>query len=195
MTKPNLTREDWLLALTAALKPLFVQHAATLPTKLRVSCGWPSRSATASKARRIGECWTPKASADVTTEIFISPCLADAVRVADVLVHELCHAAVGIECGHKGAFAKLARAIGLEGKLTATVASAALAAELKRLADAVGPYPHAELNGLERPGKKQTTRLVKIVCPECEYTCRTTAKWLEVGLPTCCCGADMLPAS
>jgi hypothetical protein len=37
------------------------------------------------------------------------------------------------------------------------------------------------------------SRLKKVICPDCGYTIRTTAKWIKVGLPTCCCGALMVP--
>ena len=42
--------------------------------------------------------------------------------------------------------------------------------------------------------KKQTTRLIKVFCPDpgCGYTVRTTAKWLAVGTPTCVCGEEMV---
>jgi hypothetical protein len=53
-------------------------------------------------------------------EIMISPVLDDPMRVAGVLAHELVHATVGTQHGHKGPFAKLAKKIGLEGKMTAT---------------------------------------------------------------------------
>lgn len=38
---------------------------------------------------------------------------------------------------------------------------------------------------------KKGSRLVKITCGDCDYTARTTRKWLEVGLPTCPCGTEM----
>lgn len=36
-----------------------------------------------------------------------------------------------------------------------------------------------------REGKKQATRLLKAVCPECGYTIRVTQKWASQGLPVC----------
>ena len=38
-------------------------------------------------------------------------------------------------------------------------------------------------------GKVQSTRLLKALCPDCGYVIRVTAKWVEVGLPVCPCGA------
>lgn len=187
------TREEWLNALTTKLAPTFTDHGHPLPAKLRASCGWPSVRAMSKKDRRIGECWTARASADQTTEVFVSPWIADAVEVAAILVHELVHAAVGLEEGHKGEFRKLAVALGLEGKMTATKAGAQLRERLNALVAEVGPYPHASLNGLENGRKKQTTRMIKVECPACGYVVRTSAKWIEVGLPTCCCGDQMEP--
>ena len=127
----------------------------------------------------------------VAHEIFISPKLAQPLRVADVLVHELVHVAVGIDAGHRGAFAACARKIGLAGKLTSTHAGPDLVALLTPILEQLGPYPHAPLNESGSPVKRQGTRMLKIECPGCGYTARTTAKWLEVGLPTCPCGEDM----
>jgi hypothetical protein len=42
---------------------------------------------------------------------------------------------------------------------------------------------------------KQGTRLLKCECPECGYVVRTTQKWLDVGVPSCPCGAEMVVGS
>lgn len=38
---------------------------------------------------------------------------------------------------------------------------------------------------MPRKIQKQTTRLLKAVCPKCSYTIRLTRKWMEKGLPLC----------
>lgn len=38
---------------------------------------------------------------------------------------------------------------------------------------------------------KVGSRLLKCVCPGCDYTVRVTQKWASVGLPTCVCGFVM----
>lgn len=38
---------------------------------------------------------------------------------------------------------------------------------------------------------RQATRLLKLQCPACGYILRGTRKWIDVGLPTCCCGTRM----
>ncbi len=175
-------REPWLHAVAERLRPMFASHGATIPDKIRLSCGFPSVRAFAATRQRVGECWAGEASADGHVEIMISPVLDDPMRVAGVLAHELAHA-TGRD-GHRGPFATLARAIGLEGKMTATTEGEAFKQAVAPILEAVGPYPHTELSKTARP--KQGTRLLKLQCPTCPYTVRITRKWLdEVGPPAC----------
>jgi hypothetical protein len=175
--------------MTNMLRPAFDAAGATLPAHVRVSCGWTSQRALSAKSRRIGECWPSQSSADQAREIFISPCLGDAAQASAVLVHELVHAALDCQGGHGPQFRKLAVKLGLEGKMTATVAGEDLTKRLNALVAEIGPYPHATLDRSMRP--KQSTRMIKVVCPDCGYTVRTTRQWIEQGLPTCACGAEM----
>lgn len=179
------TREEWLGAAALAMRPMFdAQGAADFP-KFRVSCGWPKGG-----RKAIGQAWSPTSSGDATAELFISPELEDVATVMHVLMHELVHAVVGNECGHKGPFRKLAKSLGLEGKMTATVAGEALAEELLLLTGELGSYPHAELSKLTVT--KQGTRMLRVSCPNCGCILRMTAKWLEeAGVPRCGCGTDM----
>lgn len=181
----HATREQWLNAANVLIeKQLFKPLGHNLPKKLRISCAFPSVRPTTSSKQRIGECWSHKASNDGTVEVFISPVLDEPVRVLGVVVHEDVHGIVGLECGHKGPFAKLARKVGLEGKLTATTESAELVKVLKGIVKSVGPYPHAKLNPAQSGRKKQTTRMIKCVCPDTGYVARTTQKWIdEYGAP------------
>jgi hypothetical protein len=109
-----------------------------------------------------------------------------------VLTHELIHAAVGLECGHKGAFLKAMRALGLEGKATATVAGARWSELFGEAVAALADYPHARLDGAQSSGpKKQTTRLLKVECG-CGVLYRMSRKVAELGLPRCgACGGAM----
>ncbi len=180
----HATREQWLNAAALLVRPLFDEQGANDYPRFRVSCGWPKGG----RGKTIGQAWHPESSGDGTSEIFISPALDEPVRVLDILIHELIHATVGNDAGHRGPFRKLAKAIGLEGKMTATVAGEELATKLLALTGNLGPYPHAELSKSSRI--KQGTRMLKLMC-ECGYTVRTTQKWIDVGLPTCCCGQEM----
>jgi len=185
-----MTREDWLKQLTDKLRPVFAGAGHSLPEKIRTSCGFPSKGGLATKQRRIGEAWSDAASEDQTFETFVSPMVSDALEVAAIQVHELCHCAAGVECKHRKPFPACAKAVGLEGKMTATIAGDDLKSTLQIFIDEIGPYPHAKLVHSSNP-KKQGTRMLKVVCPECEYTVRTTRKWLDVGVPTCPCGELM----
>jgi len=193
MKAKHTNRESWLIAAVECLRPVFSDHGYKVPP-CSVTCGWPSKGATAKRSRRIGECWTPKAAADKRAAVFISPVLAAETVAGEcgvlaVLVHELVHAVVGVECGHKGAFKQCATAVGLVGKMTSTTAGEELMEQLQGVADELGPYPHGVMNpaDAEKSGpKKQGTRMIKCECGECGYTVRTTKKWLEdVGAPHC----------
>jgi hypothetical protein len=189
-----MTREEWLNKLAHRLRPLFVSAGAPLPEQLHISCGWPTRRALATaggKSRTIGQCFPIECSTGGFAEVFVSPCLSDAVHVGAVLAHELCHAALNCDGGHGPRFKRLALAIGLEGKMTSTTATPELAERLNVLCESIGPYPHAALD-YTKAEKKQSTRLLKVLCPECGYTVRITSKWIDVGLPTCPCGTDMI---
>ena len=180
-----MNREAWLLALIERLRPKFESLGAKLPDKIHVSVGFPSTRALSEKKQRIGECWPQASGADGSHQIFISPFLADPLRVADVLLHELVHAALPDDTGHKKPFAQLAKRAGLEGKPTATTAGDELKKELQTLISELGDYPHPGLRNGARAKKKQTTRLLKAKCEKCGYTVRVSGKWLEVGPPIC----------
>ena len=186
-----MNREEYLIACVEELRPDFVRVGAELPTKIRASCGWPSKSGLAIKKKRIGEAWSATCSGDETFEVFISPVLQETVEVLATLVHELVHCAVGVEAKHGSAFRKVAKAIGLEGKMTATTAGPVLMERLKGIMEKIGKFPHAELKS-SNAAPKQTTRLLKVKCVECECVVRITRKWLDdVGAPTCGCGGKM----
>jgi len=110
-----------------------------------------------------------------------------------ILVHELCHAADNNAHGHDKPFAAMATAVGLVGKPTHTTPGGELSLKLAGIATRLGRYPHSALLPDSGDGKKkQTTRMLKVQCPECGYTVRTTAQWLSTGLPVCPCGETML---
>ena len=132
------TRENWLNSATDALRAHFQSAGYTVPINVKATCGFPSRSATSRKAQRIGECWDSGASAGSVFEIFISPVLADSETVAATLAHELVHATVGLAAKHNAPFKQCALAIGLEGKMTATVAGPAFKAAWANIAPALG---------------------------------------------------------
>ena len=191
-----MTREQWLLQMVERLRGLFADAGHPLPAHIRASCGWPTERALtpSGKNRSIGQCFSTACSADGAHEVFVSPALDDPWRVSEVLVHELCHAVDNCRHGHGPEFRKIAAAVGLEGKMTATVAGPQLAERLNALLARMPGYPHRTLD-VRVDAKKQGTRLLKIICPSCGYTARTTRQWIGRGLPTCPCGSRMAERS
>lgn len=183
------TREGWLshgISLTAGK---FTAAGYTLPANLKVACGF-APGARGGKA--LGVCISPKASAAGATEMFISPTVSDAVTALGILLHEMVHAAVGVEAGHGPIFKRACEKLGLEGKATSAMPGASLNAWLRsEVLPMLGAYPHAAVDPNAR--KKQGTRMIKLVCPETGYTVRTTKKWLEQGLPVSPAGCEMVP--
>jgi hypothetical protein len=185
-----VNREAWLTAAVELMRPLFAAIDVELPETVRVSCGFPGGK---SPAKTIGQCWYT--ADDKVAQVFVSPILVDPVDVLGVLVHELIHAWDRGQSGHAGAFRACAKRVGLTGKMTATTVGDELREQLAEMVGELGGYPHARLNLIAAAEKKQGTRMLKVECPACGYTLRTTAKWLEVGVPTCPCGTEMEAAA
>ena len=190
-----MNREAWLQAAIDIIRPWFAEQALALPETIHISVGFPSRGAlrTAKEgSQRLGECWRHSVSADNSPQIYINPTIADGLRVLDIVVHELVHAALP-DAGHKSKFLKAAQSLGLEGKAKATTATPGLVAKLEDVVRAIGVYPHPALNPTMVEAKKQTTRMVKVTCasPQCAsedgiYAVRMTRLWLtKFGPPLC----------
>ena len=207
MTSITAIREQWLETAIELMKPHFTESIPGVEfPKVRVSVGWPGGR---SGPRTIGQCWAPFTATDNVSQIFISPVLDDPILVLATIAHELIHAIDENKSGHKGAFGVTARAIGLEGRLTATVAGEALTAVLATILAKLGTYPHAALmtaSMLSKPGtpesKPETPRsptgaplraksMQKVVCAAEEksgYLVRISNKWLDLhGTPKCPC--------
>lgn len=181
-----MTREQWLNAAVRKLRPLFRRAGVELPKDIAVSCGFPGGG---SPRKRIGECWSSKVGGGVS-QVFVSPTQDKPLVILTVLTHELVHALDDCASGHGGAFARVAKAVGLEGKMTQSNAGKALTAELKEIASKLGPYPHKAIK-LGENVKTQSTRMLKLQAACCGYTVRTTAKWIDEGFPSCPCGTEM----
>lgn len=201
-----MNRETWLGQLAEKMAPRFAELGHPLPP-VRMAIGFTGRG---KHSKAIGECWSSSASADKVHEILIRPDQADPMSVAATLAHELAHAAVGLESGHTGKFAKAVLAIGLKRPLTATSAGPGFVAWVQPMLDAMEPFPRGKLSwgvkaprarrddagsmkGGEEPAviisssgpPKQSTRMLKVSCTTCGYVVRTTQKWLDVGVPHC----------
>lgn len=122
-----MLREQWLTCVARKLEAVFLENGYRMPSYL-VTCGDQSVS-----------------QARLTHELVISRHIFDPLRAADILAHEMVHAAVGLPHGHTRAFTDCARAIGLEGEPHRTVAGKAFRERVGPWLDQLGPYPNATL--------------------------------------------------
>jgi hypothetical protein len=211
--RPN--RERWLeQAIDTYWRPLFEQVGFPLAERFHVSVGF-GYGARRENGKLLGQCWSRTQSKDTVNHIFISPEIDDTVDVLRTLGHELIHTALdsddGIMDGHTKRFAEIATRLGFEGPMTETPVSVQLGLELLTVADALGEYPHGALlveaparvpskdpalvgGGRTHTGpRRQTNRHVKVTCPHCAYSVRTTRAMLDRGLPRCPDGEQMVP--
>jgi len=181
-------REKWLSDLIVSLVPHFADQGYTInPEDIRVSCGFPGGG---SKFRRIGECWSAGSSEDNKVQIFINPILDDRMKVAEVLVHELCHAAVGVKEKHNYVFGKCARAVGLTGNLRSTTATDELKLVLQEMVCWIGEYPHGAMKIVQRI-KGPYNVMTKAHCHACSYEIKVP-KGCEA-MPSCgVCGVEFI---
>ncbi len=187
MTAPAKTREEWLNRAAVKLRPWLERAGAPALDPLPLcSIGHPRGG----KAQAIGQCWDKSVSGDkARAHVFISPRLLDAGGadgLLSTLLHELIHAAVGTECGHRGDFRKVALALGFEAPMTSTPPGPELLARLEALAGELGPIDHPGL-AVASAVRKQTTRMLRAECPDagCGYAFRIARSWADQGLPDC----------
>ena len=187
-----MNREQWLTEAAQRINgAVFMPHGKKA-VDFRVSVGFPPKGGKPNQRGKavIGVCFNPALSAGNITEIFISPLLETAFEAIDTLGHEMVHAIVGTECGHKGPFKRLALAIGLNnGKMTEASAGPELTERLNAILAEMPPYPHSKLT--PQSTSKQGTRLIKVICTECDNVARQAkTPFLTYGL---ICGACNIP--
>lgn len=182
-----MNREEWLGAAVGMLNHLIATETDLTPaTKIQVSVGFPRNDR---KGQVIGQCY-PKRASKGWHNIYVTPMLGTARQVLPVLLHELIHAADDCEHHHTGAFRRAWKALGFQGRPTESDPGPVLKGKLLKIAMELPEYPHQRLDAAVDAVPKQGTRMIKLICPECGYVVRTTRKWLDVGLPTCWCGAQ-----
>lgn len=136
-----MNRETWLNQLAQKLAPRFEELGHPLPP-FRVSVGFTSGGM---NSRANGECWNKSTSADNHYTIFISPGEGSTIQIAAILNHELIHAAVGLEQGHKGNFAKVMQATGMGRPFTSSVPAAGFVEWVEPFVKELGDIPHCPL--------------------------------------------------
>lgn len=183
-------RHAWLEQAMFEFRGVFFVAGYVVPNNVRISIGFPRGMHGGKKA--IGQCWSHKASRDGHYEIFATPELGHdgkpvpkaTADMLETIAHELIHATVGTECGHKGAFKTCAERVGFIGPMTTTPAGDKMKASIAAIVAKIGEFPAGALDASMR--KKQTTRLLKCECGNCGYTVRVASKWLEAsGAPIC----------
>lgn len=198
-----MNREAWLQTAIDSLRPTFASIDHELPAIIHVSVGF-GHGAKRENSRVLGQTWSTGASDDKLNQVFISPEVAEADRVLEILVHELVHVADNCQHGHAKEYAAIANKVGLCKPWRYAAPSPELQAELIVMAAELGGYPHGALHPVQRAVRvpagdgdeqepmhsgppAQTTRWFKLVCPdpECGYTCRVSRKWMAVGTPIC----------
>lgn len=163
--------------LTSAAHRLIEEHFApigmdtdcdsgnALADKLRVRVGYPTTGGIRASGATLGQCIGPQHSEGGFTEIFVNPRLSDPKEMLAVVVHELVHAAVGHKQGHGKTFMRALAKVGISGETakTACTPSEELEQVLDDIINELGTMPHDAITLTSLP-KKQTTRLLKVIC-------------------------------
>jgi hypothetical protein len=114
----------------------------------------------------------PECSADDSAELFVSPELADADKVADAILPLIAQAWLG----------------DWNNRITSQTLGRLNVDDIKRRAlEACGAYPHAVVTVPVR--KVDGTRLLKVACSvePANFVVRMSAKCLNIGAPVCPC--------
>ena len=178
------TREGWLNEFIERSRASFICAGAPLPANVRAAICPPHRS----KQKAIGLCWSDAVSEDLGREIWVTAAETDPVRVAGILVHELCHAALPHHVKHGPAFGRLARALGLEGPLTATREGEAFQNLWADVLARLGPIPAVARFTLPVASDfrvQRTPKATNVSCPECGFTAKVRLDQMAWGRLTC----------
>jgi hypothetical protein len=177
------TQQEWLVAAYVAMQAKYLPEAPNVENVV-LTYGFPKGKGGRKGSQAIGQCWfDPCPTANAV--ILIHPCQwTTPVDVLHVLLHEAVHAAVGCACGHKGPFKTLATRVGLTGKMTATVPSDSLRAELEAMAESLPAFPSAGFNPSGMGGGKKGSTLRRFVCP-CDVKVRVGSDNFEATCDLC----------
>ena len=178
-----LTRDAWCSQFIELARPLFAAEGKPLPAKVRAAICPPHRA----KQRYIGLCWSDAVTEDNGREIWITAGETDPIKVAGILVHELCHAALPHSEKHGKVFGRLARALGLEGPLRATTEGATFKALWAGTLRALGPLPAARFTaGAAVDFRVQRTpKMTNVACPRCGFVAKVKVEQLPWGRLRC----------
>ena len=171
---------------------MFKQAGYEIP-EVKIACAWALGTAAKNK-KTLGQCVPRSWSKADINEIMIVPTVDDSEQVIDTLAHELVHAVDDNKSGHGAGFRKICMAVVLNvnSQMRYACAGAELKQTIAEIVEDIGLYPHNELNISQR--KKQTTRMLKVSCTECNFSYRTSRKNIGMMANTICngCGSDSL---
>ena len=187
------TREEYLQKAKDELNERVFKQAGYEIPEVKISCSWALGTADKNK-KTLGQCVPRSWSKANINEIMIVPTVDNSEQVIDTLAHELVHAVDDNKSGHGAGFRKICLAVGLNGSSQMRYACAGdeLKQTISEIVKDIGLYPHSELNISQR--KKQTTRMLKVSCTECNFSYRTSRKNIGMMANTICngCGSDSL---
>ena len=152
-------REAWLEQAVILLREYMASCSVYLYSYPRASCGFPSRGGEGRTVRTVGQCFSPKVCRDGRSQIFISPVVSGSIEVLGILLHELIHAAAGVEHKHGKVFSQAAKRVGLVRPWRATTIGETLRPVFDRFVTLLGPYPHAaiQLEATQRATSRETS--------------------------------------
>ena len=164
------TREDWLNKAALLIRAELIDTRTTMTTDRPIRI---SLSPMASK--NLGACYpSSRSPADHANEITITMHSNDSVLILSTLAHELIHAYDDCVNKHGAVFRAAALAIGLQGKMTATVAGAELTATLSEYVELLGEIPHYALTHVAKDKGRNGN---KLMCHDCGFKANTSTKW------------------
>jgi hypothetical protein len=177
------TREAWCSQFIELARPLFTAAGSPLPPLVRAAICPPHRA----KQRYIGLCWSDAVSEDNGREIWITAAETDPVKVAGILVHELCHAALPHSEKHGKRFRLLATSLGLEGPMRATTEGDRFESLWADVLVRLGPLPGARfVAGWAVDFRKQKTpRMTNVSCGVCGFVAKVKVEQMTWGRLTC----------
>ena len=189
----NGTREEYLQKAKEELNDRVFKQAGYEIPEVKISCSWALGTADKNK-KTLGQCVPRSWSKANINEIMIMPTVDDSEKVIDTLAHELVHAVDDNKSGHGAGFRKICLAVGLNGssQMRHACAGDELKQTISEIVKDIGLYPHSELQIHKR--KKQSTRMLKVSCTECNFSYRTSRKNIGMMANKICngCGSHSL---
>ena len=181
------TREQYLCMLLRSLIEIMANSCPWSAIRILISVGFPRQGI---KGRSNGDVWDPRATQDGSYHLFVRPDLINPYEVAVVILQQLVEIAAGTPSGER--FKQTAALVGLASKGRELVPNPRLADQLRTIIAGLPPYPHSALDSkftIEEP-RKQTTRMIKMVCPVCQWPVRTAQTHLSEGKTLRCVKDD-----